>query len=91
MNDLVCDLVSSMLDEVIDSLPVDHYTQKDIDHITEIGHMPPANSVTFGRPEVGKAYGLKVDFENALRRIQEPDAPYASDPIALDDIPDGVS
>lgn len=63
VNDMICDILKTSLDEIIEALPSYTYTEKDL---TDSFDGPACDPW-----EVGSTVGLRVNFDNAYRQILE--------------------
>lgn len=73
INDFLCDFVNTMLDEVIESLPIHRYTEEDVSDFMKFHGLDPYDdSVSVaGQPHVGDAYGPRIHFNCELEKIRQ--------------------
>jgi len=63
VNDIICDLLSASIDELVDTFSEHVYSEADLNSDIELGI--PRESL----PSVGQAIGRRVDFEQTYLRI----------------------
>ncbi len=65
VNDIICDLLTASIDEVVESLPERVYTSNDMRDDLESGFPEEA------LPSIGQSVGLAVNFRRAYCRLLE--------------------